>query len=102
MRKASESKVFKPPRIEITGVLKREQKEEKITAENFPDLVKNIHLNSRCSTNSTLDKHRDTPAHHSQTVGNREYLERSKKKQLKGSIQVTGNFSLVTLETRRH
>lgn len=26
MRKASETKVFKPPRIEITGVLKREEK----------------------------------------------------------------------------
>lgn len=29
MRKASETKVFKPPRIEITGVLKREEKGEK-------------------------------------------------------------------------
>lgn len=79
MRKASETKVFKPPRIEITGVLKREEKGEKITAENFSDLVKNIHLNSRCSTNATLDKHRDTPAHHSQTVGNRQRVSRKEQ-----------------------
>lgn len=57
-----ETKIFKPPRIGITGVLKR-RKEEKKTAENFPDLVKNTHLKSRCSTNSKLDKHKETPQH---------------------------------------
>lgn len=62
MKKASETKVFKTPRIGVKGagskrsLKKREGRKSK--AENFPNW-ENIHLRSRCSTNSKLNEHKE-------------------------------------------